>query len=210
MECLPWKHCCQQGHDLLHEVGKRQIAQQRREKEQKRKEGEEKSVRKLRGLPEAVIGPRLGEDALHQCCHRHTTENTLRVVSVVAGSHGPSPHCDARIARRVWTQTIRAVQTGHMGVPVVTKPKMPKSHTRLCRHVVDGLAKQRAWPSRTLGEGYGRLCSPSCGEGPLAMPVLRHPGMPWVFFALVLRQPLEPFARGRSKASGALPPPTSV
>src|SRR4029453_15868473 len=91
MEGLPWQHGGQQGQDLLHEVGKRQIAQQRREKEHKRKEGEEKRVRQLRGLPEGVIGPRLGEDALHQGCHRHTTEKTVLVGSAVAGSHGPSP-----------------------------------------------------------------------------------------------------------------------
>ena len=89
---LPWKYRCQQGDDLLHEVGNRHIAQQRGEEEQKRKEGEEKSLRKLRGFPEAIIGPRLGEDALHQGCHWHATEHTAVVVSVVAGSHGPSPH----------------------------------------------------------------------------------------------------------------------
>src|SRR4029434_6264334 len=61
MEGLPWQHGGQQGQALLHEGWKRQIAQQRREKEHKRKEGEEKRVRQLRGLPEAVIGPRLGE-----------------------------------------------------------------------------------------------------------------------------------------------------
>ena len=85
MDHLPWKHRCQQGDDLLHEVGKRQIAQQRGEKEQKRKEGEEKSVRQLSGLPEAVIGPRLVEDALDKCCHRHPSERTALVVSVFAG-----------------------------------------------------------------------------------------------------------------------------
>src|SRR4029453_6334281 len=96
MEHLPWKYRCQQGHDLLHEVGKRQIAQQRGEKEQKRKEGEEKRVRKLRGLPEAVIGPRLVEDALDKCGHRHTCERTALVVCVFAGSHSMSPALGAQ------------------------------------------------------------------------------------------------------------------
>src|SRR5512134_285283 len=91
MEHLPWKHHCQQGHELLHEVGKRQIAEQRGDKKQKRKEGEEKSVRKLSGLPEAVIDPRLVEDALDKCNHRRTFESTALVVSVFAGSHGMSP-----------------------------------------------------------------------------------------------------------------------
>src|SRR4029450_2758110 len=91
MEHLPWKYRCQQGHDLLHEVGKRQIAQQRGDKQQKRKEGEEKRVRKLRGLPEAVIDPHLVEDALDKCGHRHTFESTALVVSVLAGSHDMSP-----------------------------------------------------------------------------------------------------------------------
>ena len=91
MDRLPWKHRCQQGDDLLHEVGKRHIAQQRGEKEQKRKEGEEKSVRQLGGLPEAVIDPHLVDDTLDKCCHRHTTEKTALVVSVLAGSHGASP-----------------------------------------------------------------------------------------------------------------------
>jgi hypothetical protein len=98
MECLPWQHCCKQGHDLLHEVGKRQIAQQRGDKKQKRKEGEEKSVRQLSGLPEAVIDPHLVEDALDKCCDRHSTEQTALVVSVFAGSHDMSP--------TLWVQSV--------------------------------------------------------------------------------------------------------
>jgi len=83
-------------------------------------------------------------------------------------------------------------------------------HERPVPDSCSGLAKKCAWPARTLGEGSGRLCSPSCGAIPLAMLGHRPPGLPFVLYAHVRRQPQEPCAQGRARASGALPLPASV
>jgi len=43
-----------------------------------------------------------------------------------------------------------------MGVPVVTKPTMLQSHTRLCRHVVCGWCF--TWEDMPLANAHNQLC----------------------------------------------------
>jgi hypothetical protein len=66
LQCLTRKHVSEQFHDAIQEVRDGQIAQQRRQKEKERKQGEEEVVSELGGPSETVevhpppMGPLLG------------------------------------------------------------------------------------------------------------------------------------------------------